>query len=339
MNKCVLNLKDTYGKHCTIVLYVDDLLVLAENENMITELHSQLTARFDGVSISTDTDLSYLGMHICLKDGYVTVSMQAYLEGVLQECGTTGVVSTPATAGLFNNGDGQLLNEKESKWFHTVVAKLLYLATRVRVDILLTVIYLCTRVQEPTITDQIKLNRVLKYLNGTKQQGLLLKPDTMRIRAYIDAAFACHPNGKSHSGLVVTVGGATVLCKSQKQKIVTKDSTEAELVALSDMLICVTQCHDFLLGQGMEMEAPVVLQDNTSTITLVTQDGGKYRNKYMLLRRSCVREQVDRGDVVIEYSPTKSMLADALTKPLQGALLRYMISEITGESQDITGVR
>jgi len=89
----------------------------------------------------------------------------------------------------------------------------------------------------------------------------------------------------------------------------------------------------------VESVVPTVYQDNTSTITLVTEDGGKYRNKYMLVRRCNVREQVDRGDVTIEYMPTKSMLADALTKPLQGELFRHMISEITGWIKDITGVR
>ena len=119
----------------------------------------------------------------------------------------------------------------------------------------------------------------------------------------------------------------------------TKDSTEAELVGLHDMLTHVNQCCDFLAGQGVKMAAPTVFQDNTSTITLVTKDGGKYRNKYMLVRRSDVRQQVDRGDVTIEYMPTKRMLADALTKPLQGELFRHMISEISGQIKDITGVR
>lgn len=339
IDKCVLNRKDKNGKECTVVLYVDDLLVLAEDEALIDELYAQLRDRFEGVSMSKDADLSYLGMHIRLEEGEVVVSMQAYLEALLNECEITGVASTPGTAGLFTVGDGDPLSKQDAKKFHTVVAKLLYLAARVRVDILLEVIYLCTRVQAPTSVDQQKLDRVLKYLNGTRDQKLVLKPEDLRVRAYIDAAFACHPNGKSHTGLVLTVGGATVLCKSQKQKIVTKDSTEAELVGLHDMLTHVNQCCDFLTGQGVQTEAPVVFQDNTSTITLVTKDGGKYRSKYMLVRRMGVREQVDRGDVTIEYMPTKSMLADALTKPLQGGLFRHMISKITGWIKDITGVR
>jgi hypothetical protein len=59
--------------------------------------------------------------------------------------------------------------------------------------------------------DRLKLDRLLKYLNGTVIQVLLLKPsDTLDVVGYIDAAFGCHPDGKSHTGMVVTVGGAVV---------------------------------------------------------------------------------------------------------------------------------
>ena len=73
---------------------------------------------------------------------------------------------------------------------------------------------------------------------------------------YIDAAFGCHPDGKSHTGLVVTVGGATVLCASTKQKIVTKNSTEAGLVDLSDKVMSVIQCGEFMKHQGHDRSAP-----------------------------------------------------------------------------------
>ena len=132
---------------------------------------------------------------------------------------------------------------KEAKKFHTVVAKLLYLAKRTRIDILLAIAYLCTRVKSPTTGDLTKLGRVLKYLNGTAEQVLVLRPSTeLKLEGYIDASFGCHPDGKSHTGLVVTLGGCTVLCMSSKQKLVTRDSTEAELVGLSDKITSVVQC-------------------------------------------------------------------------------------------------
>jgi peptidyl-tRNA hydrolase len=57
-------------------------------------------------------------------------------------------------------------------------------------------------------------------------------------------------------------GGANVLSKSSKQKIVTKDSTESELVGLSDMMMPVMQCTDFLKDQGLRDIVPTIIQAN-----------------------------------------------------------------------------
>ena len=70
------------------------------------------------------------------------------------------------------------------------------------------------------------------------------------------------------------------------------------------------------------MELPVVLQDNKSTISLVTKGGGIHRNKYLRVRQNGVKEKVDNGEIKVEYIPTWRMLADGLTKPLQGELGR-----------------
>ena len=50
----------------------------------------------------------------------------------------------------------------------------------------------------------------------------------------------------------LTLGGCTILCMSSKQKMVTRDSTESELVELSDKLMQVVKCYDFLIAQGKE---------------------------------------------------------------------------------------
>ena len=198
-------------------------------------------------------------------------------------------------------------------------------------DILLPIAFLTTRVKAPTTGDLAKLQRVMKYLNGTSQQTMVLAPRNKNLEAYVDASFGCHPDGKSHTGLVVTLGGCTVQCMSSKQKLVTRDSTEAELVGVSDKLMNVIQCYDFLMDQGVECGTPVVYQDNTSTITLVTKSGGKYRSKYLRVRQAHVYEHHCAGDVKVVYLATGEMLADALTKPLQGKLFKYLTRRITGE--------
>jgi len=88
------------------------------------------------------------------------------------------------------------------------------------------------------------------------------------------------------------------------------------------------QCHDFMLEQGYGDSVPLILQDNTSTISLITKGGGKYRNKYLRVRQATVKQSIDDGDMAVEYIPTGKMLADLLSKPLQGELFRSMVRSI-----------
>jgi hypothetical protein len=149
--------------------------------------------------------------------------------------------------GFMVNEDAPKLAEDEKKAFHTTVAKLLYLSKRARPDIILVVGFLCTRVRDPTIEDRAKLERILGYLRGTKEKMMVLRPSGMfQCVAYIDASFSSHPDGKSHSRVVLMVAGVAVYYGSRKQKCVSKSLTEAELVALSDNLGLVELFVEFL---------------------------------------------------------------------------------------------
>jgi hypothetical protein len=115
----------------------------------------------------------------------------------------------PASISLFKPGNGRLLSPNDKSQFHTFIAKLLYLSKRTRPDIQLTVLYLCTRVREPTKEDFSKLLKLLGYLKLTKNKVRLVSNsgDMRRLVAYVDASFASHTDGKGHTGLVLKWGG------------------------------------------------------------------------------------------------------------------------------------
>jgi len=124
---------------------------------------------------------------------------------------------------------------------------------------------------------------------------------------------------KSHSGLAISVGSGMFSVSSRKQKIVTKSSTEAELVAESDFASVAMFCRDFLLAQGEEVPPAVIFQDNQSTIAMINNGAPKSdRTRHMNIRYFWTKERVDLNEIVIEYLPTDDMIADILTKPLQG---------------------
>jgi hypothetical protein len=328
VDPCVFN-KMVNGKQLTILLYVDDLLAMCEQEGPIMEFVQSLKDKFDNdVKYSMERDLSYLGMHLKIEQGRIEISMKSYVEALINEYSITGVAASPAKSNLFSiDKSSKLLSESDRKVFHTIVCKLLYVAKRVRIDILLAVTFLTTRVQIATFQDQEKLMRVLKYLNSLKDITMVIKPnEKMLVEGYVDASFCAHEkDAKGHTGLIVCVGGVPVLCQSSKQKIVTKDSTESELVGASDKYLNIIQCQDFMNEQGYNGPAPRLMQDNTSTIRLITKGGGKYRTKYLRVRQATIHDQIKDSSIMVKFVSTGNMIADLLSKPLQGTLFRGLV--------------
>ena len=186
------------------------------------------------------------------------------------------------------------------------------------------------KVSCPTKQDWSKLMRMMSYMQHNPHKGLLFPTKGgMEIDAYIDAAFCAHMDGKSHTGVIVRIGGALVYAKSTKQKIVSRDSTEAETIGLSDHTDKVMWFHRFMKSQGHNPLPPIIYQDNKSTISLVTKGGGKPRTRHLRARQYAVKEQVDAGEYTIEYMITEVMLADVLTKALQGAKYELFVDSMT----------
>jgi hypothetical protein len=84
-----------------------------------------------------------------------------------------------------------------------------------------TVAFLSTRINVPTEQDWTKLTRLLKYINSTKDFGIVLDADRdVCVLVYVDASYGEHADGKSHTGVIISFGRGAVFVRSGKQKIV-----------------------------------------------------------------------------------------------------------------------
>ena len=337
-DKCVFNC--TRGSHqVTIGLYVDDLFITSKSRQNVDWVLDSLKETFKDVSVHHGVLQSYLGMTFDFaKSSQVFVSMEGYTLDLLKSFDLDGkVYSSPSDDNLFNiNNKLPLLNQEKQALMHSTTAKVLYLATKTRPDIILSINFLCTRVNKFNAEDEAKLDRILSYLSGTICQGVTLgiehSPQGCPIQIYADASFAVHPDARSHSGLMISLGRGGIVYKSKKQPLVTKSSTEAELVSANDSISFAYHIRDFLLGQGMQVQRPALYQDNTSTIRLIEcEDAGSMRTKHINARYFFVREQLADGHITVEHMPTGSMTADVLTKPLQGKPFRKMRDRLLGE--------
>ena len=97
--------------------------------------------------------------------GEARVSMKGFVDDLLQGSEISGVARTPATDGLFEIRDKPPVTEDRRMRFHSLVAKILYLAKRTKPECLTAISFLTTRVTKCTCDDEEKLQRLVRYKN------------------------------------------------------------------------------------------------------------------------------------------------------------------------------
>jgi hypothetical protein len=146
------------------------------------------------------------------------------------------------------------------------------------------------------------------------------------IKWWIDASYAVYHDMKSHTGITMTLGKGCPMSSSIRQKINTKSSTEAELVGVDDGMGIITWTRNFLREQQFNVTDNIVYQDNQSAILLERNGRGSSgrRTRHIDIRYFFISDRIKNKELRVEYCPTKEMLADFFTKPLQGSLFKRL---------------
>ena len=116
-----------------------------------------------------------------------------------------------------------------------------------------------------------------------------------------------------------------------RQQIVTKSSTEAELIALSKPSNQALQVRNFIIGQGHSCAPVMIYQDNMSCMALIDRGrSAAERTRHISIRYFWLKERVDTGEARVVHLEMKDMYANMLTKPLQGGKFRSKRHGVTG---------
>ena len=331
-DQCVFN-KILSGKQVTIAFHVDDLLITSESQRTIDEVISFLKSKFSAVTAERGDKHSYLAMTIDITNSHYTVSMDGYIQSLLKDR-RVKYVQSPATDSLFEeDGDNNPLPEGDKKIFHSEVAKVLFLAKRVGMSCLIAIGALASKVSAPTVEDRKKLDRVFNYLSSNNNMTLKFKRNgVVTFEAFVDASHATQQGRKSRTGILLKMAGCAIGAWSTKQKIVTKSSTEAELVALTESLTNIIWLRRFLEYQGYNKLPPIkVWEDNKSCIDLITKSrNGKQRTRHLDIRYFYAKELIDNGLIDVKYVQTSDQEADLLTKGMTGENFSILVKKLMG---------
>ena len=352
---CTWN-KMVNGKQLTIQYFIDDLHISCVDgkaiDNLVHNLNDKFKMKFKELTVCKGKVHDYLGINIDYSnDRYVKFTMYNFIKDVLKEArgDMNGTSPWPADGKLFSvDPQSPKLDTMDAYYFHRTTAWLLFACKQARPDIQVAVAFLCTRVKAPTEEDYKKLTWVIRYLRNTIHLPLLIGWDETGVLTWsVDAAFAVHKDMRSHTGAALTMGKGALLSMSLKQKINTKSSTEAELVGVDDAMNFVVWTKLFFDWQmqhheeGMKSKeigkTNILLQDNTSAIQL--EQYGKRsstkRTRHINIRYFYITDKLqDKTVTAISYCPTKEMVSDYLSKPLQGSLFQIHRNSIMGLTEE-----
>jgi hypothetical protein len=235
-NPCVAN-KKVQGLQQTILFHVDNLKLshkLKSVNDKFEKCSNSMYGKHRKVAGTCGQVHNYLGMELDYeKQGELKRNMMKYVENMLNDfpvkLGKKSMVKTPAVDNLLNLGTRAKLDTKRSEIFHTFLAQGLFLCKRARPDIQQAILVLCTRVKDPNQADWEKLMRVMKYLNGTREEKITLSASDLRVvKWYVDASFAVHPDFKSHTSAMMTLGKGTMQSIARKQKMNVRKATHMD---------------------------------------------------------------------------------------------------------------
>src|SRR5216684_9113996 len=165
------------------------------------------------------------------------------------------------------------------------------------------------------------LNRVFRYLQGTKNRALTFQrgiKDSLIVKGYANADWVSDKNDrKLTSGYIFMLGGGITSWSSKKQSAVALSSTEAKYIAGGHAAKEAVWLRRLLSELKQDTTEPTTIHiDNQSSIALAHNPEFHNRTKHVNIQHHFLREKVEDGEISLEYLPTNEQPADLLTKGL-----------------------
>lgn len=312
-----LFLKFTKTSTIFVLVYVDDILITGSSSEEIQALIRQLNNTF---SLKDLGDLHYfLGIEVNPISTGLHLSQTRYITDLLTRANMDKAKALPtpmvSNSSLSSRQGTPIPNPQH---YRSLVGALQYI-TITRPDIAFTVNKVSQFSHQPLDTHYKAVKRILRYLKGTLQHGLVLKRSpNLSLTGFSDADWGGDPDDRrSITGYCVFLGANAITWSSKKQTTVSRSSTEAEYRSLANLTTEVIWIQTLLQELRVPLsQKPILWCDNLSTVALSANPVFHSLSKHFELDLHFVRERVIDRRIEVNHVPSYEQVADILTKPL-----------------------
>jgi len=323
-----------YTDRMMIVLYVDDAGIAAKDPKDIDWLIAELKKK--GFNLTKEgTFAEFLGIKFeQLDSNEFRLTQPGLIQKVIEATNLVDCKSNlmPTTQqALSSDVEGPPMTEE---WkYSSVVGMLLYLSGNSRPDIAFAVSQVCRFSSDPKQSHATAVKTIVRYLKGTANQGMILRPTgRLDLDLYVDADF-CSLHGlensrnpdsaRSRTGFIVMLSDCPLLWKSQLQTHISLSTLEAEYSALSYALKTLLPLKRLLvelmdaLDVDDELRTSVqarAFEDNQGALILAQEQRITNRTKYFLVKWHWFWEFAK--EFIAKKVSSENQRGDFLTKPL-----------------------
>ena len=309
----------------SLLVYVDDLLCASPSSDDIDFVFKELSTELNLVRMGRPKFI--LGCEIEYTDDGMIMKQSQYIRDLAEafNCKDAKWVRTPIEAKLELHLDKTAKQVKAP--FGSLLGGLLYLACCTRPDICTAVSVLGQVCSNPTQQHWRYLKRILKYVKGTEDYGILFPYGHQEgVKGYCDANWGgCNSTSRSRSGVICTYNKAPVYWRSKKQDSVSLSSCEAEYYSIScgakDILETSHLVNELTNGVPYDDEDPdvcpvTIYEDNQSCIKALQNDMVPPNLRHIRMRYHWLKEKIATKEISVTYVDTDNQLADGFSKCL-----------------------
>ncbi|GAU36961.1 hypothetical protein TSUD_57390 [Trifolium subterraneum] len=309
-----------------LCLYVDDLLITGGNEKEISDFKLELMREFEMTDLG---HISYfLGIEFYKSSRGLLMHQRRYASEVLKrfEMDNCNHAITPSEPRL-QLSKGKEEDEMDPTQYRRLIGSLRYLCNT-KHDLAYSVGIVSRFMQKPKLSHLAAVKRILRYIRGTMDYGILFpstdKGKRCKLIAYTNSSWCGDiEDRKSTAGYVFLLGGAPIAWSSKKESVVALSSCEAEYIAAS-LCACQAIWLANLIEEIMGEDHGVVKMriDNISAINLAKNPVAHGKSKHIEMRFHYLREQVRNGRICVEHCKSEDQIADIMTKAVQTEIFK-----------------